>query len=148
MFREIILPIFRSTRLCVIPQTVTHSLVFLKMGKTIARNRLSWLELLISRYCCIWLVVYIIYINEARSSKYQVMKYICWLNIQKAFSEEQWNACPIWRTHCAWSLNTCWGHVAMAQNTTNMGKSSRHHFVSSIYMTMYKYSQTADATLE
>jgi len=27
------------------------------------------------------LVVYIIYINEARSSKYQIMKYICWLNI-------------------------------------------------------------------
>jgi len=27
------------------------------------------------------LVVYIIYINDARSSKYQVMKYICWLNI-------------------------------------------------------------------
>jgi hypothetical protein len=58
MFREIILPIFRSTRLCVtacgimhprccrpaggrqhrgsiIPQAVTHSLVFLKMGKII-----------------------------------------------------------------------------------------------------------------
>jgi len=27
------------------------------------------------------LVVYIIYINDARSSKYQMMKYICWLNI-------------------------------------------------------------------
>jgi len=26
------------------------------------------------------LVVYIIYINDARSSKYQIMKYICWLN--------------------------------------------------------------------
>jgi len=23
----------------------------------------------------------IIYINDARSSKYQIMKYICWLNI-------------------------------------------------------------------
>ena len=54
MFRAIILPIFRSTRLCyslwynaptmlpatvpqhlgcIIPQAVTHSLVFLKMGK-------------------------------------------------------------------------------------------------------------------
>ena len=32
-----------------------------KMGKIIARNMLSWLELLISRYCCIKLVVYIIY---------------------------------------------------------------------------------------
>jgi len=27
------------------------------------------------------LVVYIIYTNDARSSKYQIMKYICWLNI-------------------------------------------------------------------
>ena len=64
MFREIILPIFRSTRLCVtvcsimharccrpvagrqhrgcfIPQAVTHSLVLLQMGKIIVRNILS-----------------------------------------------------------------------------------------------------------
>jgi len=27
------------------------------------------------------LVVYIIYINDARSSKYQIMEYICWLNV-------------------------------------------------------------------
>jgi len=27
------------------------------------------------------LVVYIIYINDARPSKYQIMKYICCLNI-------------------------------------------------------------------
>jgi len=27
------------------------------------------------------LLVYIIYINDARSSKYQIMKYISWLNI-------------------------------------------------------------------
>jgi len=27
------------------------------------------------------LVVYIIYINDERSSKYQIMKYISWLNI-------------------------------------------------------------------
>jgi hypothetical protein len=43
----------RQHRGCSIPQTVTHSLVLLKMGKIIARNMLSWLELLISRYCCI-----------------------------------------------------------------------------------------------
>ena len=30
-----------------------HSLVLLKMGEIIARNMLSWLELLINRYCCI-----------------------------------------------------------------------------------------------
>jgi len=27
------------------------------------------------------LTVYIIYINGARSSKYQILKYICWFNI-------------------------------------------------------------------
>ena len=43
----------RKHRGCIIPQTVTHSLVLLKMGKIIARNMLSWLELLISRYCFI-----------------------------------------------------------------------------------------------
>ena len=43
----------RQHRRCIIPQTVTHSLVLLKMGKIISRNMLSWLELLISRYCCI-----------------------------------------------------------------------------------------------
>ena len=36
-----------------IPEAVTQSLVFLKMSKIIARNMLDWLELLISRYCCI-----------------------------------------------------------------------------------------------
>ena len=90
MFRTMITPIFRSTRLrvtacgimhprccrpvawkrrhwlclrfqatarqhrgCIIPQAVTHSLVLLRMGKIIARNMLSWLELLRSWYCCI-----------------------------------------------------------------------------------------------
>jgi len=43
----------RQHRGCIIPHAVTHSLVFLKMGKIIARNMLSWQELLISRYCCI-----------------------------------------------------------------------------------------------
>ena len=43
----------RQHRGCVIPQAVTQSLVLLKMGKIISRNMLSWLELLISRYCCI-----------------------------------------------------------------------------------------------
>jgi len=43
----------RRHRGCIIPQAVTHSLVLLKMGKILARNMLSWLELLISRYCCI-----------------------------------------------------------------------------------------------
>jgi len=30
-----------------------HSLALLTMGEIIARNRLSWLKLLINRYCCI-----------------------------------------------------------------------------------------------
>jgi len=38
---------------CIIPQAVTHSLVLLKMGGIIARNMLSWLELLINHYYCI-----------------------------------------------------------------------------------------------
>jgi len=38
---------------------------------------LSGLELLISRYYCIQLVVYIIYISDVPSHKYQIMKYIC-----------------------------------------------------------------------
>jgi len=42
----------RQHRGCIIPQAVTNSLVLLK-GKIIARNMLRWLELLISRYCCI-----------------------------------------------------------------------------------------------
>jgi len=43
----------RQHRECIIAQAATHSLVLLKMGKIIARNMLSWLELLLSRYCCI-----------------------------------------------------------------------------------------------
>jgi len=42
----------REHRGCILQQAVTHSLVLLKMGKIIARNMLSWLKLLISRYCC------------------------------------------------------------------------------------------------
>jgi len=65
-------------RRCIIPQAVIHRLVLLNMGKIIARNMLSWLELLIELYCCILFVVYIIYINDTRSKKYQIMKYISW----------------------------------------------------------------------
>jgi len=43
----------RQHRGCILPQAVTHSLVLLKMDKIIDRNLLSWLELLINRYCCI-----------------------------------------------------------------------------------------------
>jgi len=37
----------RQHRGCIIPQSVTHSLVLLTKGKIIALNMLSWLELLI-----------------------------------------------------------------------------------------------------
>ena len=78
MFRATISPILRSTRLCLqlwynaptmlptgsimgaLYHSCKHNLVLLRMGEIIARNMLSWLELLINRYCCIHLVVYII----------------------------------------------------------------------------------------
>ena len=41
------------------------------MGEIIAQNMLSRFELLINRYCCIYLVVNIIYMNDAWSSKFQ-----------------------------------------------------------------------------
>ena len=43
----------RQHRGFIIPQAVIHSLMLLKIGKIIALNVLSWLELLIRRYCCI-----------------------------------------------------------------------------------------------
>jgi len=43
----------RQHRGYIIPQAVTHGLVVLKIGEIIARNTLSWMELLIDRYCCI-----------------------------------------------------------------------------------------------
>ena len=79
MFRALIPPIFRSTILCVtaygrihprccrpadrqhlgciLPQAVTRTIVLLKMGGINSRNILSWLELLINRYSCIWLFI-------------------------------------------------------------------------------------------
>ena len=62
----------RQRRGCIIPQAVTHSLMLLKMGGINARNMLSWLEF-ISKPLLLHLVdVYIIYINDARSNKYQI----------------------------------------------------------------------------
>ena len=48
------------------------SLVLLRMGEIIARNMMIWFNLLISRYCCIQLVVCVICISDARSNKYQI----------------------------------------------------------------------------
>jgi hypothetical protein len=45
---------------CILPQTVTHSLVLLKMGGIKARNTLSWLELLIKQLLLQLVGVYII----------------------------------------------------------------------------------------
>jgi hypothetical protein len=48
------LPVYRPTTLWVHYTTsCKRSLVLLKMGEIIDRNMLSWLELLINRYCCI-----------------------------------------------------------------------------------------------
>ena len=68
------LPAFgRQHRRYIIPQTVTHSLVLLKMGKIISRNMLSWLELLISRYYLYqWCTVKQISDNEI----YLLIKYV------------------------------------------------------------------------
>jgi len=56
VFRAIVSPILRSTRLCLQLVHYTtgckHSLVLLRMGETIARNMLSWLKLLINCHCC------------------------------------------------------------------------------------------------
>ena len=41
------------------------------MGEFSARNVLSWLELLINRYCCIYLVFWYYCISDARSNKHQ-----------------------------------------------------------------------------
>ena len=65
----------RQHRGCIIPQAVTHSLVLLRMVEIIAQNMLSCLEILINRYCCNQLVVYIIYISDAQSKKYQIIKH-------------------------------------------------------------------------
>jgi len=43
------------------------------------------------------MVVYIIYINDARSSKYQIMLYICLLNIYKKRSLESSETPVIYR---------------------------------------------------
>ena len=47
-----------------------HSLVLLRMGVVVARNMLSWLELLIGRCCCIWLVVCTVKLRNFSSSPY------------------------------------------------------------------------------
>jgi len=71
----------RQHRECIVPQAVTHSLALLTMGKIIARNMLSRLDLLISCYCCIQLAVYIIYVNNAPSSKYQLISRYCFIHL-------------------------------------------------------------------
>ena len=60
-----------------------HSLVLLRMGEIIARNMLSWLELWINRYCCIYLVVCIIVSvmhGHTNIKLRQCLNVIKWLN--------------------------------------------------------------------
>ena len=106
MFRAIILPIFRSTRLCY--SLWYNAPTILQAG---GRPVTSWVHYTTScntqssapvhgQNNCpkhveltgninkpIFLHLFgclLIYINDARSSKHQIMKYICWLNIQKS----------------------------------------------------------------
>ena len=66
----------RQHRRCIIPQAVTHSLVLLKNGqnnfpKHVELNGIINKPLLLHLFGCL------IYINDAPSSKYQIIKYIC-----------------------------------------------------------------------
>ena len=113
----------RQHRRCIIPQTVTHSLVLLKMGKIISRNILSWLELLISRYCCIlvgclyclyqWCTVKQISDNEI----YLLIKYIksvLWIVAKRLSYIEDARCLKV--KHCAMVLvnNFVFNHVPFA----------------------------------
>jgi len=51
----------RQHRGCIISQAVTYSLVLLKMGKIIARNMLSWLELLLHLVGCLYYLYIIVF---------------------------------------------------------------------------------------
>ena len=81
MFRAFILPILRSTRLCVKACGIMHPRccrpVVWKRRNSASRlpAGIAMGALLINRYCCIKLVVYIIYINDTRSRKYHT--FIC-----------------------------------------------------------------------
>ena len=75
----------RQHRGFIIPQAVTHSLVFLKTGKIIARNMLSWLELIgiISKPLLLHLVGCIYYLYQwctvkqiSNNEIYLLIKYI------------------------------------------------------------------------
>ena len=117
MFRAMISPIFRGTRLCVTACGIMHprcwrpvawmrwnvissasSLVLLKIGEIIARNMLSWLELLINRYFCIYLVVCVTYINDARSNKYQMKIITCNVTLC-SIVDKYWRFGEIWCLH-------------------------------------------------
>jgi len=84
-----------------------HSLVLLRMGEIIARNMLSWLELLINRYCCI----YLIYINEHFILSRNVSNQLPWglaswpkrrlssaVSVSKGFIKRWWIILTYWFT--------------------------------------------------
>jgi hypothetical protein len=132
MFRSIILPIFRNTRLCVTAcgimhqrcfrpsassvhytTSCKHSLMLLKTGEIIARHMLNWLELLINRYCCIYLVVNIIVlVTHAHTStniKYGVNSpWISWFYYS-------WPKLLFW---CGWDMFSFWSLCIQTTLTT------------------------------
>jgi len=61
---------------CIIPQAVKHRLGLLRMGKNFPK-RVELIVVSINCYCCIWLVFYIIYINEALKSEFSGL-YCLW----------------------------------------------------------------------
>jgi len=94
MFRAIISPILRSTRLCLqlwynaptmlpaadsivgaLYHSCKHSLVLLRMGEIIARNMLSWLKLLI-KWLLLHLVGYLYYCTYCRCSIWRHKRFI------------------------------------------------------------------------
>jgi len=63
---------------CIIPQAVTHSLLLLKMGKIIAQNMLSWMELF-NKPLLLQLVGYLYYLYQWCTGKQISDNEICLL---------------------------------------------------------------------
>ena len=77
MFRAIILPIFRSTGLCVTACGIMHPQSSApEDGQNNCPKHVELTGIINKPLLLHIVVVYIIHISDARSSKYQVMKYI------------------------------------------------------------------------
>ena len=83
--------------------------MLLKMGEIIARNMLSWLELLINRYCCIKLVVCVIVkVVPLHFVVHRIPGYrTCWCGLRFP--------CVFQEAFCVWSYNYCTLHPRQSQ---------------------------------